>query len=74
MSPAWRPLSIALIGVAAGLLAASWGAKAWLGRWLDWDELAGVTLALGVGAVAWVRARRQRERRRLRDLRDSALW
>lgn len=74
MTRALRPFLYALAGVAAGLLLMSWLTRAWLGRWLAWGELAGAGAVLAVLAFFWVRLQRQRERRRMQDLRDSALW
>lgn len=68
-----------LIAIAAAawgvcLLALSWLASVWLGRSLSTGELVLVGLAL-MGVVAFVvQGRLQRDRRKMQDMRDSALW
>lgn len=56
------------------LLGLSWLAEAGMGRRLSLSEwlLLGVVLAVP-GGLAW-RSHRRQHRRRLQDMRDSALW
>ncbi|MCV0439178.1 MAG: hypothetical protein K5880_11130 [Hydrogenophaga sp.] len=73
----FRRLSLIAIAIAvwaAGLAAIAWVAAAWLGRALSTGEgvLVGVALAIAVFVV--VQGRLQRDRRKLQDMRDSALW
>ncbi|MGE0100388.1 MAG: hypothetical protein AB7S86_18765 [Hydrogenophaga sp.] len=58
----------------ASLLGLSWLAEAWMGRELSVGEwlLLGVVLSLLTGLA--LRRYRQHHRRRLQDMRDSALW
>ena len=68
-----------LIAIAAAvwavcLLALSWLASVWLGRSLSTGELVLVGAALVVVAVVVVQGLLQRDRRKMQDMRDSALW
>ena len=60
--------------VAACLFVVSWIAQAWMGRALGVGEWAGLVVAGAVVVTARVKARRQRNRRKIEDMRDSALW
>lgn len=61
-------------GIAACLLGFSWLMSVWLGRHLGLGELAVATVlllvAFAVGRSVW----RSRSRRKIEDMRDSALW
>jgi membrane protein DedA with SNARE-associated domain len=68
-----------LIAIAAAawtvcLLALSWLASVWLGRSLSTGELMLVGAALVVVVAVVVQGRLQRDRRKMQDMRDSALW
>ena len=73
--PRYLPL-IAIAAVAWGLCLAvvAWLASVWLDRSLSIGELVLVGLLLLVAAVFIVQSRLQRDRRKLQDMRDSALW
>lgn len=74
MHRAFRTILPIAFAMALGLLVLSWSVQAWLGRALTVGEW----FAAGVAVVAlvsfWIQARRQRDRRRIQDMRDSALW
>jgi HAMP domain-containing protein len=67
-------IALAAAAIAVCLLGLSWLMTVWLGRHLSVGELvvAGVLLvaALVYGLSAW----RSRNRRKVQDMRDSALW
>ncbi|QHE75058.1 hypothetical protein [Hydrogenophaga sp. PBL-H3] len=67
-------IALTAAGIAVCLLAFSWLMSVWWGRHLGWGELVAASLllmvALGVGLSVW----RSRSRRKIEDMRDSALW
>lgn len=67
-------IALAAAGIAACLLGISWLMSVLAGRHLSWGELALFTfilvLGLGYGLSVW----RTRNRRKVQDMRDSALW
>jgi ABC-type transport system involved in Fe-S cluster assembly fused permease/ATPase subunit len=67
-------IALAAAGIAACLLGLSWLVSLLLGRHLSVGEAITVTvllaLALGFALSAW----RTRSRRKMEDMRDSALW
>lgn len=73
--PRYLPL-IAIATVAWGLSLAlvAWLAAVWLDRSLSFGELVLVGVLLLVATVFIVHDRLQRDRRKLQDMRDSALW
>lgn len=73
--PHHLPLIIAAAaGWAACLTGIAWIASAWLGRALSIAETVLLGGMLGVVVVVIVQARLQRKRRKIDDMRDSALW
>ncbi len=66
--------ALATLAWATCLVGLSWLAAAWLGRALSLAEWVLLGLALVVVLAVIVRGYRQRNRRRLQDMRDSALW
>jgi membrane protein DedA with SNARE-associated domain len=74
MSRSLTLFALAALAWAVCLLSLSWLAEAGLGRALSGGEwlLLGVLLSVLAGLA--VRRYRQRHRRRLQDMRDSALW
>lgn len=73
--PHHLPLIIAAAaGWAACLTGIVWVASAWLGRALSIAETVLLGGMLGVVVAVIVQARLQRKRRKLDDMRDSALW
>jgi membrane protein YdbS with pleckstrin-like domain len=73
--PRHLPL-IAIATAAWGLCLAivAWLAAVWLGRSLSFGELVLVGVLFLVAAVFIVQDRMQRDRRKMQDMRDSALW
>lgn len=70
----WPILLVTAAVVAVVLFALSWVVQVWLERSFTGGEWA-VVGATGVLAVAvYLQGRRQRERRKLLEMRDSALW
>ncbi len=67
-------IALAAAGIALSLLGLSWLMSVWLGRHLSLGELAVASalllVALGFGRSVW----RSRSRRKIEDMRDSALW
>ncbi|MBT9464436.1 hypothetical protein [Hydrogenophaga sp.] len=67
-------IALTAAGIAVCLLAFSWLTSVWLGRHLGWGELVVASLlllvVLAVGRSIW----RSRSRRKIEDMRDSALW
>lgn len=74
MNRALRTLLFAVAVAAVGLLVLSWVVQAALGRMLTVGEWLAACVALAVAVSLWVQTRRQRDRRRIEDMRDSALW
>lgn len=73
--PHHLPLIVAAaVAWAACLAGIAWLASAWLGRALSIAETVLVGGTLGVVVAVIVQARLQRQRRKLDDMRDSALW
>jgi membrane protein DedA with SNARE-associated domain len=73
--PHHLPLIIAAAtGWAACLTGIAWIASVWLGRALSIGETVLIGAALGVVVAVVVQARLQRKRRKIDDMRDSALW
>lgn len=73
------PRHLPLIAIAAAawglcLAVAVWLASVWLDRSLSLGELMLAGLLLLVPTVFIVQDRLQRDRRKLQDMRDSALW
>jgi hypothetical protein len=67
-------IALAAAGIAACLLGFSWLMSVWVGRHLSLGELALVTVLL-VGAMVYgLSVWRTRNRRKVQDMRDSALW
>lgn len=68
------PILLAVVVVAAGLFALALAVQAWLERPLTQGEwaMAGVTGLLAIAVYA--QGRRQRDRRKMLEMRDSALW
>jgi membrane protein DedA with SNARE-associated domain len=73
--PRHLPL-IALAATAWGLCLAvvAWLASVWLDRSLSIGELVLIGVLFLVAAVFIVQDRMQRDRRKMQDMRDSALW
>lgn len=67
-------IALAAIGIAACLLGLSWLMSRLLGRHLSMGEAITVTVLLLVGLGFALSAWRTRNRRKLEDMRDSALW
>lgn len=73
--PHHLPLIIAAAaGWAACLTGIAWVLSAWLGRALSIAETVLLGGTLGVVVAVIVQVRLQRQRRKLDDMRDSALW
>jgi hypothetical protein len=67
-------IALAAAAIAASLLGLSWLMSVWLGRHLSLGELAVATVLL-VSALAYaLSVLRTRNRRKVQDMRDSALW
>lgn len=67
-------IALAAAAIAACLLGFSWLTSVWLGRHLSLGELAGATLLLLVALAYGLSVWRTRNRRKVQDMRDSALW
>ncbi len=67
-------IALAAAAIAACLLGFSWLMSVWLGRHLDFGELAVACVLLLIALGAAVSVRRSRSRRKIEDMRDSALW
>ncbi len=82
MHPSHRPTMprhLPLIAIATAawglcLLIVAWLVAALLGRALTMGELVLIGVLLLVAAVFIVQSRLQRDRRKMQDMRDSALW
>jgi hypothetical protein len=82
MRPSHRPtmprhlplIAIATAAWGLSLAVVAWLASVWLDRSLSIGELALAGLLLLVPTVFIVQDRLQRDRRKLQDMRDSALW
>jgi hypothetical protein len=73
--PHHLPLIIAAaVGWTTCLAGIAWIATVWLGRALSIAETVLLGGTLGVVVAVIVQARLQRKRRKLDDMRDSALW
>lgn len=67
-------IALAAAGIAACLLGLSWLVSLLLGRHLSTGEAITVTVLLLVGLGVALSAWRTRSRRKMEDMRDSALW
>jgi hypothetical protein len=67
-------IALAAAGIAACLLGLSWLVSLFLGRHLTLGEAITVTVFLLVGLGFALSAWRTRSRRKMEDMRDSALW
>lgn len=67
-------IALAAAAIAACLLGLSWLMSVWLGRHLSLGELALACALLVVVVAAAMSALRSRSRRKIEDMRDSALW
>ncbi|MFN7121600.1 MAG: hypothetical protein ACK4NM_06150 [Hydrogenophaga sp.] len=67
-------IALAAAAIAVSLLGLSWLMSVWLGRHLSLGELSVATVLL-VGALFYgLSVWRTRNRRKVQDMRDSALW
>jgi hypothetical protein len=67
-------IALAAAAIAACLLGLSWLTSVWLGRHLSLGELAAATVLLLVALACGLSVWRTRNRRKVQDMRDSALW
>jgi NADH:ubiquinone oxidoreductase subunit K len=67
-------IALAVAAIAACLLGFSWLMSVWLGRHLGFGELAVACVLLLVVLGVVVNVVRSRSRRKIEDMRDSALW
>lgn len=67
-------IALAAVAWAVCLMGIAWLGAAVLGRALSTAETVLVGVALTVLVVIVVQARLQRDRRKIEDMRDSALW
>lgn len=67
-------IALAAAAIAASLLGFSWLMSVWLGRHLSVGELVVGTGLLVVVLVYGLSVWRTRNRRKVQDMRDSALW
>ena len=67
-------IALAAAAIAACLLGFSWLMSVWLGRHLNLGELAVACVLLLIVLGAAMSVMRSRSRRKIEDMRDSALW
>ncbi|MDO8889734.1 MAG: hypothetical protein Q8M80_11295 [Hydrogenophaga sp.] len=67
-------IALAAAAIAACLLGISWLMSVWLGRHLGFGELAVACVLLLIVLGGVLSVRRSRSRRKIEDMRDSALW
>lgn len=67
-------IALVALGIAVCLLGLSWLTSLWLGRHLRLGEMIVVTLLMVAALAGALRVWRTRNRRKIEDMRDSALW